>query len=228
MIISILGILLAAALKYASVRIERWRRNQALVEYREAHTLYLYGRIDFDSAVPFFRDLARLAARGSPDIEICIDSEGGEADNGQTIYELIRDYGGHVTGVVRSDAASAAAMILQACDTRQAMQNARILIHEPTQTLNFHELGDREMLVEVRNNLMRIREAHARIFSDRSRKATSEIMNQFSKGEYMTTEEALAFGLIDEVVPGPFWRRPQAPIGQMSIVGKAVVPLFDQ
>ena len=68
--------------------------------------------LDTDATIKFRDAMSRLAAKGSPDIELRITSRGGGGINGLDIYDRLIAYKGHVTGVVHGFANSMAAIVL--------------------------------------------------------------------------------------------------------------------
>lgn len=86
-----------------------------------------------DTEPPLYKKVALafayLVTKGSPDLKIIIDSNGGSTSVGLDIYDLIRLYPGKTTGLVISKAASMAAIILQACKVRTCAIHAEVLIH---------------------------------------------------------------------------------------------------
>lgn len=67
-----------------------------------------------------------------PELTVEITCNGGNADPGLYIYDIIRLYKGKTTGRVIGYARSMAAIILQACDIRQMTSNSYLLVHNVT------------------------------------------------------------------------------------------------
>ena len=95
------------------------------------HLLYIYddvsayGEFDWktwsyaesETSAKYFRDqLAAIPAEHT--IELHINSNGGSVKEGVTIYNLLKQSGSHVKGIVDGVAYSVAFVILQACDER--------------------------------------------------------------------------------------------------------------
>lgn len=177
---------------------------EALVELKEP-VLMLKGEVDVAMYDYVFWAVAALQAKGSPDLIIKIDSTGGSFDRGHDIYDLIILYKGKVTGIAISEVHSAASLILQACDVRCMTLHAQMCIHNPSRrsvSLDILESAakTRKLRAELRAYQKRLVDAYGL----RSNRSTRDIIVQLAKDKNMTSEEALAFGLIDKIVPIEF------------------------
>jgi ATP-dependent protease ClpP protease subunit len=70
-----------------------------------------------------------LRSLGDADVTVNVNSPGGDMFEGLAIYNLLRDYKGHVTVNVIGVAASAASIIAMAGDTIQIGRSAFLMIH---------------------------------------------------------------------------------------------------
>lgn len=161
----------------------------------------IYGEVDGEMAREVREALIRLTTVGSPSVTLLITSSGGLVNVGLDIYDAIRFYPGEVTGIVAGFAKSMAGVILQACKTRKIMRHAHIMIHHVSRmSINLDELRDEKRLHEVKDGLEKSQERLYAILSDRTKKSVDEINAECAKERDMTAEEALAFGLVDEIV----------------------------
>ncbi|MDP3645756.1 MAG: ATP-dependent Clp protease proteolytic subunit, partial [bacterium] len=132
-----------------------------------------------------------------------IRSEGGEIAAGLDIYDEIRLYRGETRGIVMGFAQSMGAIILQACTHRVAARHAEVLIHNNTM---IRQLTDRDVrrrgdpLADVRRDLLLLRHSTDDIFVRSTGRTKKEIRAQCKLGRPMTAEEALKFGLLDELI----------------------------
>jgi len=96
--------------------------------------LYLYGSVgdSFWGEECFTPSTVRdqLAQMSGP-ITVRINSGGGVAPDGQTIYNLLRDYDGEKTVIIDGIAASAASLIAMAGDRVVMRQGSILMIHDP-------------------------------------------------------------------------------------------------
>jgi ATP-dependent Clp protease, protease subunit len=142
-----------------------------------------------------------LTARDSPDVKIIIDSNGGETVPGLDIYDAIRLYKGKKNGVVLSRAFSMGAIILQACDKRSCARHAGVLIHHISKkNINLDELQDEQKREKIINDMLKNQKRLYDILVARTGKEESVIKEVCAKDKEMSSEEALGFGLVDEII----------------------------
>ncbi len=170
------------------------------------------GRIHLtDDISPFStRDVIRdmeYALEITPETKLIlfINSPGGEYHSSIGLYDYIvrlqKLRSTYVTGFVQGQAASAASMIiLQACDTRISSVHSRFLLHEPGRwgTTNIEKVSS---IQDTTNDLKEIHSVVLGILADRSGKKVSVIRTELERRDvWLSATEALAWGLIDEIV----------------------------
>ena len=171
--------------------------QKALLE--PGRVIDLVGEVDGQMMRYVREACTRLIAKGSPDIRVIITSCGGEVLAGLDICDMLATYPGKKTGIVVSEASSMGAIILQICTVRQATQHASLLIHHVSRMLSLGLTPD-ELQVEIKKgNALQERLDH--ILTTRTGRSRDEIQAECKKNRNMTAEEALAFGLIDEILP---------------------------
>ncbi|WP_431819621.1 head maturation protease, ClpP-related [Burkholderia sp. F1] len=113
---------------------KRWWdiRAQASADGGRGVEIRIYGDIGFwgTDADLFASKLDEVAATATS-IVVAINSMGGDVFDAFTIYNALRRHAGKVTGRVDGVAASAASLILMACDTIVMPSNAMLMIHNP-------------------------------------------------------------------------------------------------
>jgi ATP-dependent Clp protease, protease subunit len=146
--------------------------------------------------------MIRLNIMGNPDITISITSDGGNVGAGLCVYDMIRLYPGRKTGVVIGFARSMAVTILQACDTRKCHLHSRILIHNVSieDSITIDKLKNPEKIKEMIDDMEASQKRIYQIIKDKTGKTEDEIVIACQKDSDMTSEEALEFGLIDEII----------------------------
>jgi ATP-dependent Clp protease protease subunit len=133
------------------------------------------------------------------DIEIYINSPGGSFTALTAIYDTMRYIKPDVRTVCLGQAASAAAVILAAGTKgkRLALPNSRILIHQPATEGGYGQSSDIE--IQARE-ILRIRTLMEQMLAGDTGKTMEEISRDIERDKYLTAEQALEYGIIDEVL----------------------------
>ncbi len=133
------------------------------------------------------------------DIEIYINSPGGSFTALTAIYDTMRYIKPDVRTVCLGQAASAAAVILAAGTKgkRLALPNSRILIHQPATEGGYGQSSDIE--IQARE-ILRIRSLMEDMLATDTGKSTEEVSHDIERDKYLTAEQALEYGIIDEVL----------------------------
>jgi ATP-dependent Clp protease protease subunit len=133
------------------------------------------------------------------DIEIYINSPGGSFTALTAIYDTMRYIKPDVRTVCLGQAASAAAVILAAGTKgkRLALPNSRILIHQPATEGGYGQSSDIE--IQARE-ILRIRALMEQMLSEDTGKSTDVVSRDIERDKYLTAEQALEYGIIDEVL----------------------------
>jgi len=133
------------------------------------------------------------------DIEIYINSPGGSFTALTAIYDTMRYIKPDVRTVCLGQAASAAAVILAAGTKgkRLALPNSRILIHQPATEGGYGQSSDIE--IQARE-ILRIRSLMEDMLSTDTGKSSEEVSRDIERDKYLTAEQALEYGIIDEIL----------------------------
>jgi len=133
------------------------------------------------------------------DIEIYINSPGGSFTALTAIYDTMRYIKPDVRTVCLGQAASAAAVILAAGTKgkRLALPNSRILIHQPATEGGYGQSSDIE--IQARE-ILRIRSLMEDMLATDTGKTVQEVSKDIERDKYLTAEQALEYGIIDEVL----------------------------
>ncbi len=132
------------------------------------------------------------------DVTFYINSVGGSVNAGISIFNKIRAMKAETTTVVDGLAASAASVVAQAGDHRQVSIGSQTMIHCAAAGLIGYY--NREDLAKVDDMLESTDKRIADIYSDRTGRASKDILKMMKATSWMTADEALAEGFADEVV----------------------------
>lgn len=163
----------------------------------------LQGDVD-DNMFLYVREcLAQLSLAENPPIHIVITSDGGSAVSGLLTYDLLCLYPGQKTGTVIGFARSAAVTILQACDKRESTRNSLIRIHNPKinpERIGMDDIDDKEKWEKFVARLRAVHEQFYLIWEEKTKKPQSAIAALCKEDRDLSAQEALDFGLIDEII----------------------------
>lgn len=161
--------------------------------------IMLSGEINDDLANSIVAQLLFLAAEDSEkDIYIYINSPGGSVTAGMAIYDTMNLVNPDVCTICTGLAASMAAFLLASGTKgkRYALPNSEILIHQPLGGAQ----GQATEIQIAAKHILRIRERMNRILAEKTGKTLEQINFDTERDNYMFSEEALEYGLIDKIM----------------------------
>ncbi len=132
------------------------------------------------------------------DIQFYINSPGGSVTAGMAIYDTMQYIKCDVATICVGMAASMGAFLLSAGTKgkRMALPNAEIMIHQPS-------AGTQGQITDMAIHLKRLETIKARmnrIMAENTGKSIEEVTAACERDNFMSSEEAMAFGLIDRVL----------------------------
>ncbi len=178
--------------------------NEVQRELLKRRIIDIVGFIDEDMAMYVRAAIMTLIAEGSPNIAVTISSSGGRVDWGLDIYDMLRLYAGKKTARVLGGADSMAAVVLQACDWRECARHSEVTIHYTSTSdpisLSVLQKPKSKKYQEAVDCLKKGNARTVEIIRQRTGKSLGEILRVYGKNKRMTAEEAIEFGLIDEII----------------------------
>ena len=132
------------------------------------------------------------------DISFYINSPGGSVTAGMAIYDTMNFIKCDVSTVCIGMAASMGAFLLSAGTKgkRFALPNSEIMIHQPLGGAK-GQATDIKIQAEL---ILRTRDRLNAILAKNTGKSIDEIARDTERDNYMTADQALAYGLIDKVI----------------------------
>lgn len=174
-----------------------WVKNEG--ELKSTRTLFLNGEISDetwygDEVTPqLFKD--ELNA-DSGDITVWINSPGGDVFAAAQIYNMLRDYKGHVTVKIDGLAASAASVIAVAGDTVLVSPVAMMMIHNPA-TLAMGNTKDMEAAIAMLNE---VKESILNAYVDKTGLSRNKLSKMMDDETWFNAKKAVELGFADEVL----------------------------
>jgi len=134
----------------------------------------------------------------SKDIQIYINSPGGSVYAGLGIYDTMQFVKPDVATICTGIAASMAAVLLCAGEKgkRSALKHSRVMIHQPMSGTQ-GQVSDMEIAVR---ETIKVKEELYNIISTHSDKPYEQVEKDSDRDYWMKSDEALAYGMIDEVL----------------------------
>ncbi|MBQ1476089.1 MAG: ATP-dependent Clp endopeptidase proteolytic subunit ClpP [Firmicutes bacterium] len=161
--------------------------------------IFLDGEVNSDTASLVVAQLLFLESEDpDKDINLYINSPGGVITAGMAIYDTMQYVKPDVSTICVGMAASMGAFLLAAGakGKRYALPNAEIMIHQP---LGGAQGQATDIKIQA-DHIIRIKEKLNRILAEKTGQPLEKIAADTERDNYMTAEEAAAYGLIDKVV----------------------------
>jgi ATP-dependent protease ClpP protease subunit len=142
--------------------------------------------------------VTQLAAINASVIQVRINSPGGSVPDGLAIYNALRRHGARIVITVDGQAASIASLIVQAGDERLMPENTIQMVHGPSTFCG----GNAVQLRQCADMLDTWAAAMKANYLAKAPDKADELQTMLTDGNdhYFTAEEAVAFGIADEVI----------------------------
>ena len=131
------------------------------------------------------------------DITLYINSPGGYVSAGLAIYDTMQHIRPNVATICVGDSISMAAILLASGTKgkRYALPHSRIMLHQPSGAVT----GQSTDIQVHAKELVRTREMLTKIIAEHSGRSIDEVREKTERDFFLTPEEALEFGVIDEI-----------------------------
>ncbi len=158
----------------------------------------LTGPIDGPLAERICTQLLVLDAESDRDITLYLNSPGGEVDAGFAIYDTMQALRSDVATVCMGFAASMAQFLLCAGTPgkRATYPNSRILLHQPHGAVQGYAV---DIAIQA-EQFTRMRLLMAELTAKHCGQPVERVLEDGERDRWFTPEEALAYGLVDEIL----------------------------
>lgn len=156
--------------------------------------LWIYEWFEIDATAPKTIRDALHSANGA-DVEVIINSSGGDVFAGSEIFTILRGYAGGVIIKIQSLAASAAAVVAMAGESEMSPV-AQLMIHNVSSAAR----GDNRDMSHMAEVLENANKAIAAAFVAKTGKPEAEILALMAKETWFTAEQAVKEGFVDRVM----------------------------
>lgn len=171
--------------------------------------IILGGEVKDEMAQVLVAQMLYLANQSDEDITMYINSPGGSVSAGLAIYDTMQFIPCEISTVCFGMAASMGSFLLSAGTKgkRKSLPNSRIMIHQPLG-------GAQGQASDVRiqaQEILHLRQILNMHLADATGQTAEQIEKDCDRDNFMTPEEAKAYGLIDDIIETKAWPRIQKP-----------------
>jgi len=135
------------------------------------------------------------------DIYMYVNSPGGVITSGFAILDTMNYIKPDISTICMGQAASMAAILLSmgTKGKRRALENSRVMIHQPLGGAS-GQASDIEIHTK---EILYLRDKLNKILSENTGQTVQTIANDTNRDHFMSSEDALKYGLIDEIIKSP-------------------------
>lgn len=175
----------------------------------ETAELQLFGEITSeeswwdDDCVTYRNFIDELNGLGDKkNINVIIQSVGGDVFAANAIYNALILNKATITGTVIGICASAATIVLMACENRKIAKNAMLMIHNPS--ISLWGSYTAEDILKLGNRIEKAKKSIATAYMERTDKTEDEINQLMDQESWYVGQEAVDAGFCDEVIETGF------------------------
>lgn len=160
--------------------------------------IFISGEIDDDLANCVISQLLFLDSKNHEDINLYINSPGGNITSGMAIYDTINYIKSDVSTICVGMAASMASVLLSSGKKgkRYILPNAEVMIHQPLGGVK----GQATEIKIVADRIIYLRNKLNKILSEKTGKDIKEIEKDTERDYYLNASDALEYGLVDKIL----------------------------
>ena len=171
--------------------------------------IFLTGPVEDHMASVIIAQLLFLEAENpKKEISMYINSPGGVVTAGMAIYDTMQFIRPKISTLCVGQAASMGSLLLCAGDpgSRFALPNARIMVHQPSGGFQ----GQASDILRHAEDIMKIKRRLNEIYVKHCGKDYDTIEQTLDRDHFMSAEDALAFGIVDQVIVKRPEEKPEA------------------
>jgi ATP-dependent Clp protease protease subunit len=178
---------------------QRYRQMSLDDMLLENRIVFLIGEISYQRAAEVIMKMLYLDnLKRDSEISLYINSPGGSVDDTMAIYDTMRFVSSPIATYCIGRAQSGAAIILAAGtkSKRHALSHAKVMLHQPWGGVS-GQAADIKIQAE---EILKAKSMITELLSKLTGQPVEKIAAETERDRYMTADEALEYGLIDEVL----------------------------
>lgn len=158
--------------------------------------IFLSGEINDSVANIVVSELLYLDNINHDDIYLYINSPGGSITSGMSIYDTMNFVSSKVITIGLGMCASMAAFLLSSGNTRLALPNTEIMIHQPIGGAQ----GQATDIKIAAERIIKLKEKLNKILAKNTKQDIKKIAEDTERDNFLSADEALEYGLIDKII----------------------------
>lgn len=158
--------------------------------------IFLSGEINDSLANIVISELLYLDNQNNEDIYLYINSPGGSITAGMSVYDTMNFINSKVITIGLGMCASMAAFLLSSGNTRYALPNTEIMIHQPIGGAQ----GQATDIKIAAERIIKLKSKLNKILAKNTKQNISKITKDTERDNFLSAEEALEYGLIDKII----------------------------
>ncbi|HCW3602429.1 Clp protease ClpP [Staphylococcus aureus] len=152
---------------------------------------WIYQMLEMDATSP--KDIADSLPDTNEDIDVIINSGGGDVYSGSEIYTSLKTYPGKVNIKIVGVAASAASVIAMAGDHIEMSPTAQMMIHNAW-TMAMGDINEMQKTVDMLDS---VNKGIANAYINKTGKTEDEILSLMNKETWFNAQDAVEHGFAD-------------------------------
>ena len=158
--------------------------------------IFLSGQIDDQTSNIVVSELLYLDNLNTDDIYLYINSPGGSITSGMSIYDTMNFIKSNVITIGLGMCASMAAFLLSSGNKRYALPNTEVMIHQPIGGAQ----GQATDIKIAAERIIKLKEKLNQILAKNTKQEISKIIADTERDNFLSSTEALEYGLIDAII----------------------------
>lgn len=164
----------------------------------ETATIYVYDAIGSMFGIDAMQFIADLNSVGSKNINLRINSPGGDVFEAKAIANAIKNHPSKVTAYVDGLAASAATTIALAADEVVMSEGSFFMIHNAWSLA----MGDADEMLKMAEMLEKVTDSIANEYTAKTGKEKEQVRKWMNEETWFTAQEALDNGFVNSIDKG--------------------------
>lgn len=155
---------------------------------------WFYDYLEMDYTSP--KQVQAILNQAKDDIELEINSVGGDVDSASEIYTMLSNYKGNVITKIVGLAASSASVIAMSGDTIEIGKLGQLMIHRASAGI----AGNADDVASGLQMLNETDKAIAKLYSEKSGKSADEMLELMKSETWLGADKAIELGLADSII----------------------------